>query len=165
VAAAQRQSIDELIAAHKRDGDVLDALLPLVPLLVAGEPLTPERVFRRCGARRGAFVLRLINWLPKSQFAVPGSLHTEYRSCGVFTCSRCGGTQAAHGPYTFHHWREDGRQRREYVHQRDVAWVQAAVERWAAAHPDGRRDPPLLDRIRRVRVRQARHGHRAGTPF
>jgi hypothetical protein len=153
-------SIDELNASYKGHYDTLDAMLPLLPLLMAGEPITPERVFRRCGAARGAMVLGMVNWLPKDQVEIPGSLHTQYHTCGDADCSTCGG-QPAHGPYTFHAWREeDGKQRREYIRQRDVQWVQAAIERWARAHPDGRRNPPLEDRFRRVLVRQARHGQR-----
>src|SRR5207248_3967141 len=43
--------------------------------------------------------------------------------------------------YMFHHWRDAGRQRREYIPVADVAWVTAGIERWAIDHPDGRRRP------------------------
>jgi hypothetical protein len=48
--------------------------------------------------------------LPKTAV---GSLHLEFKKCGRANC-RCQ-RGLLHGPYLYRHWREHGRQRKEFV--------------------------------------------------
>ena len=151
---------DELARLHQREWGFIEAVLPLLPLLAAGTRLTPTVVFRQCGARKGAVVMDTIGWLPKGRFEIPGSLHTEYRTCGVLECPCADGD--LHGPYTFHHWRDQNhKQHREYIPVGDVDWVSDGVERWAIAHPDKRREPSLELRQQRVLSRRLNRWRRS----
>jgi hypothetical protein len=58
-----------------------------------------------------------------------GSLHSERKRCGNDGC-RCqsGREEDLHGPYWYRHWREGGRQQKEYVASEDLPDVMEAVE-------------------------------------
>ena len=75
--------------------------------------------------------------LPKNR-RLPGSVHQEWKRCGRPTC-RCARGEP-HGPYTYRHWREDGRQRKRYVRQTDVTAVRAACEAERAERQRARRE-------------------------
>ncbi len=66
--------------------------------------------------------------LPKT-----GSLQPEWRRCGKSGCHCAGGT--LHGPYWYLRWREDGRQRRQYVPREQVDTMRAALEQRRQLHP------------------------------
>ena len=59
---------------------------------------------------------------------LPGFLRAEHIRCGKPAC-RCTHGQL-HGPYWYRRWREDRRQRRQYVRPAEVARVRAALEAW-----------------------------------
>lgn len=56
--------------------------------------------------------------LPKTAI---GSLHLEFKRCGRGNC-RCR-QGYLHGPYVYKHWREEGRQKKQYVPMRQFAEV------------------------------------------
>ena len=62
-----------------------------------------------------------------------GFLRPEYIRCGKPSC-RCARGEL-HGPYLYRRWREDGRQRRQYVKAADEERVRAALEEWRRLHP------------------------------
>jgi hypothetical protein len=62
-----------------------------------------------------------------------GSLHAVYVRCGTAGC-RCS-RGALHGPYWRHQWRENGRTRRRYVRQADVARLRAELTAWRVQQP------------------------------
>jgi hypothetical protein len=70
--------------------------------------------------------------LPKTAV---GSLHLAFVKCGRPNC-RCRHS-LLHGPYLYRHWREDGRQRKEYVPMRRLSEVLLEMEehRAKAARP------------------------------
>ena len=59
-----------------------------------------------------------------------GSLHAERVRCGKEGCRcRSGAADDRHGPYWYRRWRDDeGRQRKTYVKQGDLAEVRARIE-------------------------------------
>ena len=63
--------------------------------------------------------MKTFDSLPRSD-PQRGSLHLEWKRCGKADC-RCGGG-ALHGPYWYRHFREDGRQRKQYVPVQRVAF-------------------------------------------
>jgi hypothetical protein len=67
------------------------------------------------------------------QDALRGSLQAEYRGCGKPRCRCRWGPK--HGPYHYRYWWEDGRRRKAYVPQRELAQVQAAIERYQQTFP------------------------------
>ena len=62
-----------------------------------------------------------------------GSLHKEWKRCGKPGC-RCARGKL-HGPYWDRHWRENHRQRKEYVRHEELKEVQFALIRWRELHP------------------------------
>jgi hypothetical protein len=65
--------------------------------------------------------------LPKTAV---GSLHLEFKRCGRPKC-RCR-RGLLHGPYLYRHWRDRGRQRKQYIPINRLSHVSAAMERqWA----------------------------------
>jgi hypothetical protein len=68
---------------------------------------------------------------PKSDDALPnrsiGSVHLEFKRCGQPNC-RCR-RGLPHGPYVYRHWREGGRQRKEYVPMKRLSDVVLEIER------------------------------------
>lgn len=72
------------------------------------------------------------NPFPKIE-PLPGSLHIEWRRCGRPAC-RCSRGQR-HGPYYARRWRENGRQRKAYVRERNVAATLVAIELHKAMFP------------------------------
>jgi hypothetical protein len=71
---------------------------------------------------------------PKSDDALPkraiGSVHLEFKRCGRPNC-RCR-FGLFHGPYVYRHWREGGRQRKEYVQMDRLSDVLLDMERQRA---------------------------------
>jgi hypothetical protein len=61
--------------------------------------------------------------LPKTAV---GSLHLEFKKCGRPNC-RCQ-HGLLHGPYLYRHWREDGRQTKEFVPMRRLSEVLLEME-------------------------------------
>ena len=67
---------------------------------------------------------------PKSDETLPktvGSLHLEFKRCGRPNC-RCA-RGVLHGPYFYRHWREEGRQKKEYIPMRRLGEVVLEMER------------------------------------
>jgi hypothetical protein len=71
---------------------------------------------------------------PKAAESLPkraiGSVHLEFKKCGRPNC-RCG-RGLPHGPYVYRHWREGGRQRKEYVQMNRLAKVLLEMKRQRA---------------------------------
>jgi hypothetical protein len=71
---------------------------------------------------------------PKSDDALPkravGSLHLEFKRCGQPNC-RCS-RGLLHGPYVYKHWRENGRQKKEYVPMKQLGEITLELERQRA---------------------------------
>ncbi len=63
-----------------------------------------------------------------------GTLRAETVRCGKPAC-RCALGGERHGPYLYRRWREDRRQRRQYVRPADAEGVQAAIATWRRLHP------------------------------
>jgi len=61
------------------------------------------------------------------------SLQKEWRRCGKPSCHCTGKT--LHGPYWYLRWREDGRQRRQYVPRERVNAIQEALEQRRRLRP------------------------------
>jgi hypothetical protein len=59
-----------------------------------------------------------------------GSLHLEFKRCGRPNC-RCG-RGLVHGPYAYKHWRENGRQKKEYVPMKQLGEITLELERQRA---------------------------------
>jgi hypothetical protein len=95
------------------------------------ERLQPANQGRRC---REEFGLEMASLLPKTGDVV-GSLHLEFKECGRPRC-RCR-RGLLHGPYLYRHWREGGRQRKEYVPMKRLGDVLLEIEcqRAAAIRP------------------------------
>src|SRR5262245_10771762 len=85
--------------------------------------------------------------LPKIE-PLPGSLQAELKSCGKPTC-RCARGER-HGPFWYRRWREDGRQRRQYVKRRDLKRVRAALAAWQRLHPPAFQARQALTELRRL---------------
>jgi hypothetical protein len=64
--------------------------------------------------------------LPKIDL-LKGSLHVEMKGCGRPNC-RCE-RGYLHGPYFYRRWRQDGRQRKQYVPRENVAETLSAIAR------------------------------------
>jgi hypothetical protein len=62
-----------------------------------------------------------------------GSVQAEYRRCGKPTCQCRWG--ALHGPYFYRYWHEQGRRRKAYVPEQELARVQAAIARYHETFP------------------------------
>jgi len=77
-----------------------------------------------------------------------GSLHTEWKRCGKPSC-RCA-RGALHGPYWYRRWREDGRQRRQYVPAGEVEQVRAEIARYHDLHPSAWQMRQELAAVRRL---------------
>ena len=77
-----------------------------------------------------------------------GVLREERVRCGRPTC-RCARGDL-HGPYLYHRWREQGRQRRRYVRAQDADEVRAALAEWRHLHPPARSTRDLLADLRRL---------------
>ncbi len=63
--------------------------------------------------------------LPKTRTS--GSIHVEYKRCGRQAC-RCAKGQL-HGPYFYHHFRDEGVQRKQYVAIDDLDEAMTSLER------------------------------------
>ncbi len=50
---------------------------------------------------------------------LPGSVHIEWKRCGRPWCHCASGGQL-HGPYFYRRWRENGRQKKQYVKLADL---------------------------------------------
>ena len=55
-----------------------------------------------------------------------GSIHLEFKKCGRANC--CCQHGLLHGPYLYRHWREDGRQKKEFVPMRRLIEVLFEME-------------------------------------
>jgi len=64
---------------------------------------------------------------------LPGTIRAEWVRCGKAAC-RCA-TGRRHGPYVYRRWREDGRQRRQYVRAGDRPKIEAVIAAWHRQHP------------------------------
>jgi hypothetical protein len=64
--------------------------------------------------------------LPKTDF-LKGSLHLEMKRCGRPNCRCVRGY--LHGPFFYRRFRQDGRQRKQYVRQENVAETLSAIAR------------------------------------
>jgi len=84
--------------------------------------------------------------LPKTT-PLPGTLLEEYRRCGKAGCHCTRGEP--HGPYYYHRWREEGRQRRRYVKPAQLADVREALVAWRELHPPTRSMRNALADLRR----------------
>jgi hypothetical protein len=87
------------------------------------------------------------NPLPKTE-PLAGSLHVEYKRCGRLEC-RCT-LGKLHGPYTYRHVREQGRQRKRYVPAADREHVARALACWRELHPPAWRMRQFLAELRRL---------------
>jgi hypothetical protein len=71
---------------------------------------------------------------PKAAESLPktaiGSLHLEFKRCGQPNC-RCS-RGLLHGPYVYKHWRENGRQKKEYVPMKQFGEITLELERQRA---------------------------------
>src|SRR5262249_28345790 len=115
-ARMRAMSADQAALEMKRFDFVLDA----VPLLLSGRAITPESLLRFLGPIKGAKLLSALS-LPKAELQVPGSLHIEFRRCGIVTCHCANGE--LHGPYHFLHWLDQGRPRKQYIPASDLRWL------------------------------------------
>jgi hypothetical protein len=79
---------------------------------------------------------------------LPGVLRAEWIRCGKAGC-RCERGER-HGPYLYHRWYEDGRQRRRYVRAGEVEEIRAALAAWRRLHPPARSMRALLADLRRL---------------
>lgn len=77
-----------------------------------------------------------------------GTLRAEYRTCGKSACRCTRGD--LHGPYSYHRWREGGRQRRRYVRAEDAEAVRAVLAEWRRLHPPARTTRDLLADLNRL---------------
>ncbi len=132
-------SARRLAREHARDLDCVIALLPLALAIERGESVTEERVVRELGA------VKFGQLLPKTP--IPGSLHLEYKRCGRSNC-RCASGKQFHGGYWYHYWRDNGRQRKEYVPMRELARVRAGIARWRQLNPPARSMRDTLAELR-----------------
>ena len=79
---------------------------------------------------------------------LPGVLRAELVRCGKLSC-RCASGER-HGPYLYHRWRDQGRQRRRYVKPADAEPVRAALAAWRRLYPPARSTRELLAELRRL---------------
>jgi hypothetical protein len=79
---------------------------------------------------------------------LPGVLLANGVRCGKPAC-RCTRGEL-HGPYLYRRWREGGRQRRQYVPQRDAARLTAALAEWRRLHPPVYRVRQELAELRKL---------------
>ena len=79
---------------------------------------------------------------------LPGVLRAELVRCGKPMCHCARGER--HGPYLYHRWREQGRQRRRYVRPADLERVRAGLAAWRRLHPPVRSTRELLAELRRL---------------
>lgn len=82
---------------------------------------------------------------------LPGVLRAEMVRCGKPAC-HCTGDGRRHGPYFYRRWRENGRQRRQYVRDGDRQHVEDAIAAWRRLHPPAwalRQDLAQLRRLLR----------------
>ena len=68
----------------------------------------------------------MLDSLPKIDL-LKGSLHLEMKRCGKPNCQCQRGFR--YGPYFYRRWRQDGRQRKEYVAPEKVAEMLGAISR------------------------------------
>lgn len=90
--------------------------------------------------------------LPKMAESLPvlsGSVCAQFVRCGRANCGCKVGGAALHGPYFYHFFREDGRQRKRYLKPDEVEATREACERGA--------------QIKKQRA-SFRAAHRAGVP-
>jgi hypothetical protein len=74
------------------------------------------------------------------------------KRCGKPSCPCSQGE--LHGPYVYHHWWEQGRQRKQYVRAGNLEHVQASLALWREEHPrvwEVRQAMRMLERIWRER--------------
>jgi hypothetical protein len=79
---------------------------------------------------------------------LPGVIRAEWVRCGKVSC-RCT-TGQRHGPYLYRRWREDGRQRREYVPAANRTEVEEAIAAWRTQHPPAWATRQSLVELRRL---------------
>jgi hypothetical protein len=88
---------------------------------------------------------------PKSDETLPktvGSLHLEFKRCGRPNC-RCA-RGLLHGPYVYRHWREQGRQKKEYVPMSRLSAVVLEMERQRAEAARPAEVRHVLEELRNV---------------
>jgi hypothetical protein len=85
--------------------------------------------------------------LPKID-PLPGIIVGEWKRCGKPSC-RCAEGRP-HGPYFARRWRQDGRQRRQYVKATDAEQVRARLAAWRDQHPPARSTRDELAELRRL---------------
>ena len=81
---------------------------------------------------------------------LPGGLYAERKRCNRPNCRCTGGGDALHGPYFYRRWREDGRQRRQYVKAADAERIRAGIAEWRRLHPPARSAREVLSELRRL---------------
>jgi hypothetical protein len=86
-----------------------------------------------------------------------GSLQAEWRRCGKPRCRCTSGT--LHGPYWYLRWREDGRQRRQYVPREQVNAMRAAIARRRRLRPPAWSLRQELAELRRLAQEVCDDGH------
>jgi hypothetical protein len=77
-----------------------------------------------------------------------GSLHLEFKRCGRANC-RCQ-QGLLHGPYLYRHWREGGRQKKEFISMRRLSGLLLEMEKQRA-------EAVRPAEVRRV-LKELRHG-------
>ena len=77
-----------------------------------------------------------------------GVIRAEWVRCGKAGCHCATGQR--HGPYLYRRWREDGRQRREYVRAADRQRVEDAIAAWRRQHPPTWAMRQALTELRRL---------------
>jgi hypothetical protein len=88
-----------------------------------------------------------------------GSLQAEWRRCGKPRCRCARGT--LHGPYWYLRWREDGRQRRQYVPCEQVNVIRAAIAQRRRLRPPAWSLRQELAELRRL-AQEVRDDEHAG---
>jgi hypothetical protein len=89
--------------------------------------------------------------LVRKMLPLPGVLRAEWVRCGKPSCRCVRGER--HGPYLFRRWRQNGRQRRQYVKPSEAEQVAEALAAWRRLHPPARSMRSLLADVNRL----ARH--------
>ena len=77
---------------------------------------------------------------------LPGVLRAELVRCGKPMCHCARGER--HGPYLYRRWRDEGRQRRQYVKAGEAERVRAGLAEWHRLHPPARSARELLAELR-----------------
>lgn len=110
---------------------------------VKGKKILSERV---SGAARKTKSRKV---LPKIPDTLPGAVCAQRVRCGRANCRCKSGSDALHGPYFYHFWREAGRLKKRYLKPDEVEAMRQACER---------------DKMERARRASYRRNWRRGLP-